>query len=432
MASIVEVCPYGASVERGERSKEYVATIFEADSYKPASQWLVRQSKGFSDRGAALAWVRKQLGGVAPAYRAQVRTKGRSESATFPNRKEAEHWAASIETAIREGKHFPHAAAKRTSFDALAEDYIKTVLADFDETEKKQRARQLEWWAQHFHGLSVAEITSTVISKARDACAAETFTRGKPRKDKKSGEMVQPKAYKRSGATVNRYIASLSHALSFAVKERRLIDRNPVSDISRKKESRGRTRFLSDDERTALLDACAKSEWAPLHALVLLAITTGARRGELTSLQWADVDLKTGRALVRETKNGEQRTLPLAGKALEALRALKLNNSKRSAYVFPTPTVTLNPKTGKPELDAPYEYFDGHWYTALQAAGIKNFRFHDLRHTTASILAEQGCSLLEIADVLGHKTLAMVKRYSHLVIDHKAKVIERMVAAKGL
>jgi integrase len=68
----------------------------------------------------------------------------------------------------------------------------------------------------------------------------------------------------------------------------------------------------------------------------------------------------------------------------------------------------------------------------LEAAGIKDFRFHDLRHTTASMLAAQGASLLEIADVLGHKTLAMVKRYSHLVVEHKAKVIEKMVAAKGL
>ena len=141
------------------------------------------------------------------------------------------------------------------------------------------------------------------------------------------------------------------------MKERRLIDRNPVGNIRRKRESRGRTRFLSDEERTALLAACAQSDWPALHALVLLAITTGARRGELVSLKWADVDLKAGRAILHDTKNGEQRTLPLAA---------------------------------------------------------------------------QGASLLEIADVLGHKTLAMVKRYSHLVVDHKAKVIEKMVAAKGL
>jgi integrase len=105
---------------------------------------------------------------------------------------------------------------------------------------------------------------------------------------------------------------------------------------------------------------------------------------------------------------------------------LKLSpNSVADAVVF-------DPVTGKPQLDAPYEHFDAHWCAALEASGIKDFRFHDLRHTTASMLAAQGASLLEIADVLGHKTLAMVKRYSHLVVDHKAKVIEKMITAKGL
>jgi integrase len=159
-----------------------------------------------------------------------------------------------------------------------------------------------------------------------------------------------------------------------------------------------------------------------LQALVLLAITTGARKGELIGLKWDDADLKKGRALVTETKNDEPRTLPLAGKALEALRALKLKASARSEYVFPQPS----------GLPGPYEHFDAHWYAALKVAKIEDFHFHDLRHTTASMLAAQGASLLEIADVLGHKTLAMVKRYSHLVVDHKAKVIENMVAAKGL
>jgi integrase len=113
---------------------------------------------------------------------------------------------------------------------------------------------------------------------------------------------------------------------------------------------------------------------------------------------------------------------PLAGKAPDALRELKVQNSARSEYVF----------AQRPGLPGPYEHFDAHWYAALEAAGIGAFHFHDLRHTTASMLAAQGASLLEIADVLGHKALAMVKRYSHLVVDHKAKVIENMIAAKGL
>jgi integrase len=210
--------------------------------------------------------------------------------------------------------------------------------------------------------------------------------------------------------------------LNVAKKEWRLIDRNPVSDIAKKKEGRGRTRFLTNEERDRLLAACKASEWSDLHTLVILAISTGARRGELITLQWDAIDLKAGKAVVTETKNDEPRTLPLVGKALEALRAMKLNGSAKSEYVFPNPS-------GFP---GPFEQFDHRWYEALTEAGIEGFRFHDLRHCCASYLAANGASLLEIADVLGHKTLAMVRRYSHLTQSHKASVVEKMVKAQGL
>ena len=228
--------------------------------------------------------------------------------------------------------------------------------------------------------------------------------------------------YQRSGATINRYLATLSHMLNVAKKEWRLIERNPVSDIAKKKEGRGRTRFLSDAERTKLLAVCESSAWPQLHTLVVLAITTGARRGELITLKWDAIDLKAGKAIVTETKNGEPRTLPLVGKALEALRALKLQGSAASPYVFPNPS-------GFPGY---FDHFDHRWRDALTAAELEGFRFHDLRHCCASYLAANGASLLEIADVLGHKTLAMVRRYSHLTQSHKASVIERMVKAQGL
>lgn len=361
------------------------------------------------------------------SYRAQIRVRGKSESATFPRKAEAVEWAAKLETAIREGKHFPHAAARRVGFDALAKSYVENALGDFDDKQRATRVQQVTWWSEQFKGRTVAEITGDVVKAARAVCASETYTRGKERKNKKTGEVVPPKEYKRSAATVNRYVAALSAVMTYAIKEHSppLLATNPVASVTRKSEPAGRTRFLSDDERTALLDACAKSPWKPLHALVLLAITSGARRTEMTSLRWADVDMTAGRALVRKSKNGEQRTLILAGEALKALQALEAARAEkprdeRSEFVFPD------------ELGGAMQFFDSDWHAALTAAGIKAFRFHDLRHTCASYLAAQKCSLLEIADVLGHKTLAMVKRYSHLVVEHKAGVIERMVAAKGL
>ena len=110
-------------------------------------------------------------------YRAQVRKKGRSaESATFPNRKEAKEWAASIEAAIRENRYFPHAAAKRTSFDALAEDYMVTVLAEFDAKEKATRERQLKWWSEQFSGLSLADShNGSRLTGSRQTCPGDLY-----------------------------------------------------------------------------------------------------------------------------------------------------------------------------------------------------------------------------------------------------------------
>jgi integrase len=359
----------------------------------------------------------------AVTYRAQVRVKGRPpEGETFSTRKRAEIWARALESAIEDGRHFPHRKARGTQFAELVSRYRQSALKELPEVSAGKRDQHLEWWAKRFAGRTLAEITPDLIAEARDALTAEKFTRGKPRKNRKTGEMTPPKEYARTGATVNRYLATLSHLFSVAVKEWRLLDRNLVGDISKKKETRGRIRFLSDAERDALLAACAKSDWPALHTLVLLAISTGARRGELIRLKWSDVDLKKPHAIVHDTKNGDPRVLPIVGKALPALRELKLQGSALSEWVFPRPS-------GFP---GPYEGFDAHWYAALEAAGIKDFRFHDLRHTCASYLASQGASLLEIADVLGHRTMQMVKRYSHLAQGHKTTVVEKMARERGL
>jgi len=369
------------------------------------------------------------------SYRAQVRVKGKpAQSETFPNLKEAKAWASSLESAIRENRHHPHLAGGKKTFVDLVQKYREAV-GDLDSS-KAVRNQHLVWWSEHFAGRTLSELTPAVIAEARDALAAEKFTRGKVQK--KNGVEIQPTEYTRSGSTVNRYLATLSHMFTMAVKEWRLVPTNPVRDITKKREARGRVRFLSDTERDALLSASSESAWPALHTLILIAISTGARRGELINLKWDDVDLRVreasidpktgekhaamGRAIVRETKNGETRSLPLVGKALEALRTLKLQGSAKSEWVFPQPS-------GFP---GPYENFDGVWYDALTAAKLEDFRFHDLRHTTASYLAAQGASLLEIADTLGHKTLSMVKRYSHLAQSHKVSAIEKMAKERGL
>jgi integrase len=358
------------------------------------------------------------------SYRAQVRLKGcPSQSETFRTRRDAERWARSLESAILEGRHFPRSRSQRIGFESLVQRYRDGVLADVTAKRKANTERHLAWWLSRFGRLSLAEVTPERIAGARDALAMQPFLRGKPRKAIDDGGILRPE-HRRSGATVNRYLATLSHVFSTAQKEWRLVDANPVREVSKRREARGRIRFLHDEEREALLTACATSPWPALHALVLLAISTGARRGELIRLKWSDLTLgpPDPQAIIQDSKNGDPRRLPLVGKALEALRALNAVSHGTSSFVFPA----------RSDPGKPYLTFDAHWYAALAAAGIADFRFHDLRHTCASYLASQGASLLEIADVLGHRTMAMVKRYSHLAQEHKATVLRRMAKARRL
>src|SRR5262249_21977397 len=206
--------------------------------------------------------------------------------------------------------------------------------------------------------------------------------------------------------TVNRYLAVLSHAFTIAVREWQWCADNPVRKVSKSKEPRGRVRFLSEDERQRLLESCQVSRNSSLYTLVVLALSTGARRGELLSLHWSDVDLKRGMLTFCKTKNGETRAVPLTGYALDVLAHHTKIRRHNTTLVFPD-------RTGRRPVGIreAFEY-------AVKRAEIANFKFHDLRHTFASYLAMNGATLAEIAEVLGHKTLAMVKRYAHLSEAH--------------
>ena len=143
-------------------------------------------------------------------------------------------------------------------------------------------------------------------------------------------------------------------------------------------------------------------------------MATGARRGELLGLRWPDMDLKRGTLTFHATKNGARRAVPLTGQALVLMRQHAKLRPLATALVFPDPT-------GSRPLSIRNAF-----EKAIERAAIADFRFHDLRHTAASYLAMNGASLMEIAGVLGHKTLNMVKRYAHLPEAHTRGVVERM------
>jgi integrase len=227
-------------------------------------------------------------------------------------------------------------------------------------------------------------------------------------------KLVRNKARRQSGATVKRWLAVLSHCFTIAVREWQWCDDNPVRKITKPKEPHGRARFLSDEERQRLLESCKVSRNPYLYTIVVLALSTGARRGELLSLHCSDVDLKRGMLTFRETKNDETRSVPLTGYALEILTKHAKICRLETTLVFPNKTGTQPANIREA------------WEYAVRRAGIKDFTFHDLRHSAASYLVMDGASLVEIAAILGHKTLSMVKRYAHLSEAHTTGVISRM------
>ena len=341
-------------------------------------------------------------------YRVQIRVKGRpQEAASFDRLTDAKRWATQTEAAIRESRYFHSTDGKGKTLADAIDRYSRDILPDLKD--QNPRRVHLKWWRSKIGATSISDITPALLTECRDTLKATPY---------KSGRTEKP----RTDATVNRYLASLSPVMKAASDDWGWITDNPCRKVRRGKESRGRTRFLSTDERDRLLKACDQATDTPeLKTLVLLALITGGRRGELSGLRWRDVDLKRKRIIFEDTKNGETRTAPLAGPALEAMQEwAKIRPLDSNAHVFQGRTEKTK---GKP-LD-----FQRAWLTALKRAELTDFRFHDLRHTAASYLAMNGAGLREIADILGHKTLAMVQRYSHLTQDHKAAVVERMARA---
>jgi integrase len=150
------------------------------------------------------------------------------------------------------------------------------------------------------------------------------------------------------------------------------------------------------------------------------------RKQEILSLKWKQVDLDRERLILEHTKNGQRRSVPLKGRALELIKEHVLQRRPGSDFLFPGEKPSpKKPCRAVPELDRHFD-ITAPWTAARKEAKISDFRFHDLRHTTASYLAMNGASLIEIAGVLGHKQLQTVHRYAHLSDDHLADVVARM------
>ena len=328
-----------------------------------------------------------------PRYTAEVRLKGYpTQTATFKRKTDANKWTQDVESAIREGRHFKTAEAKKHTFTDLANRYYSEILPNYNEKEQKERKSKLEWWVSKIGYCLLADITPSTINEHKNT-------------------MTQ------SAATVDKYIKNLQHAFTIAVNEWEWLSDNPVKKVKSPKLPRGRVRFLDDEERDRFIIECKKSPNPLLYPCVVLAISTGMRQAELMQLIWSDVNLKDGFLILHETKNGDRRRVTLAGISLELLKEHNKLRHLDTRLLFPS---SRNPQ--KP-IDLRKAFLN-----ARKAAQITDFKWHDLRHCTGSYLAMNGASLSEIAEVLGQKTLSMVKRYAHLSETHTSNVVTSMNA----
>jgi len=312
------------------------------------------------------------------------------ESSGSDKFKTAEDLLISRKNAVKEGKGVPEVKRiKNHTFKELSEEYMKFAERQRSYESKKGFIKQL---VDKFGPLPLRRFNTMLV---------EQFQTERLNKKNKP-------------ATVNRLVATLQHMFTKAV-EWDMVEEETLKRVRKAKllpENNRRLRYLSKDECDRLVKACAPH----LRPVVITALNTGMRRGEILGLTWDRVDMQNNFILLDITKNGERREIPINGTLRDTLKGMIRR--------LDTPHVFYDPATGK-QLQEVKRSFS----TALRRAKILDFHFHDLRHTFASHAVMAGVDLTTLKELLGHKTLTMTLRYSHLAPGHKVKAVELLDSA---
>jgi integrase len=313
---------------------------------------------------------------------AQVRLKGfKPVAKSFSTLKLAQHWAEGFERKLKHDREGGHVASDFTQLNlaTLAHRFL-----DDPETNARRYHDRLEsylsWWIEQYGSTRVTDCGAALLRAARDR-----LSKGK------------------APATVNRYLAALRTAWNWARAAQLIPQRLGWPPRLLLSEPKARSRHLSDAEREALLKAAEKHS-PVMYAAIFVSIATGLRLSELLRLKWADIDFDAESVRVLVSKNDEPRSVHLPPEAAEVLRGL-------ADKPRPTAPVFVDGEGRAADVD----WIEGRWKKIRSTAGLEDFRWHDLRHTTASYLAQGGSSLPEIGAVLGHKSPAATARYAHFV-----------------
>lgn len=323
-----------------------------------------------------MATIRKLRG----RWQAQVRRRGmKPRCKSFDSKLEAEKWARELEAQVdRFGAAPDTKVLESTTLRELLERYQREVSptkrGSVQELQRIDVLRRHELAYRTMIGLSQQDIASFRDERLKS---------------------VAP-------STAVRELAILSHVIEVAIRDWGLpLSRNVVKLVRRPVIRNERSRRLTGDEEQRLLDGCDAGQIPFLKTLVILAIETGMRRGEILGLQWADISHNRRVITLALTKNGSGREVPLSQRAFQALNKWKDIAEEGQSTVFPMKAGTLEQA----------------WRRLLARSNVNALRFHDLRHEGVSRLFERGLNMIEVSSISGHKELRMLKRYTHLSAD---------------
>ena len=293
-------------------------------------------------------------------------------------------------TEIAENRFLDIRKERKIKFEDFADEYLQlhSELKRSYNTDKKI----VSLLKNFFGGKYLYEITSLDVERFKSVRARQAVKRAKAKKT------ISP-------ATVNRALAVLKSIFNKAILWGK-IERNPCKGVEMFKENNQRLRFLEKEEIDKLLSNCCEH----LRPIVIVALHSGMRKGEILKLKWRDIDIKRNIIHLLDTKNGEKREVPMNRLAQKTI--IGVLKHPDSQYIFCD-------KDGKPYGDIKKSFF-----TAINNSGIVDFHFHDLRHTFASQLVMSGVDLNTVRELLGHKSLEMTLRYSHLSPDHKKRAVD--------
>ncbi len=302
-----------------------------------------------------------------------------------PDRRLAELVLKKRKIEIVEDKFLDIRRDRVTTFEEIAQDFL-----DYSRNNKRSYGRDeiiVRNLSEFFSGKRLNEITPILI---------EQYKGKRLNQDKKKP------------ATVNRELAGLKCMFNWAIKNGKATQ-NPVKQVKLFKEDNTRIRYLSKEEIKKLLE-CSKNYHPNILPILVTALCTGMRKGEILNLKWEDVNFEQGIILLKNTKSGKMREIPMSSFLQETLK--KCFDRSDGVYVFCN------------EERKPYKSIDTIFQRVLKRTGITDFCFHDLRHTAASYLIMLGVDLATVKDILGHQKIEMTLRYAHLSPVHKRSAME--------